>query len=311
MSNYVQKRVDYINNWPKSQPFSAEQNYEKRCNNFIETHQTYPFRPVKVWWSNDDTYNRTISHLIDSLDMMPYHPNFSFQFIFSGLDYFTNKLYSKNTTSNLKHTIADLVALIQQNADIKRTLDSLFEVLPVNTSLYLYQCLYGNSGHNSNVKNRVCSDQNNSRIPNHDSITNLVFSKYGYDPANYNNGLIRNGALLYRKMFVLDTVEINGQSITISNELRLYLLLCGVIYSLRNDALHGSSMSSTKSSLTSPERYASNYYCFLTTYTVLMIMLIMKTITDPMNQSKKYLELKNTTLENVQNFKLLFGNHIK
>ena len=311
MSNYVQKRVDYINNWPKSQPFSAEQNYEKRCNNFIETHQTYPFRPVKVWWSNDDTYNRTISHLIDSLDMMPYHPNFSFQFIFSGLDYFTNKLYSKNTTSNLKHTIADLVALIQQNADIKRTLDSLFEVLPVNTSLYLYQCLYGNSGHNSNVKNRVCTDQNNSRIPNHDSITNLVFSKYGYDPANYNNGLIRNGALLYRKMFVLDTVEINGQSITISNELRLYLLLCGVIYSLRNDALHGSSMSSTKSSLTSPERYASNYYCFLTTYTVLMIMLIMKTITDPMNQSKKYLKLKNTTLENVQNFKLLFGNHIK
>lgn len=311
MSNYVQKRVDYINNWPKSQPFSAEQNYEKRCNNFIETHQTHPFRPVKVWWSNDDTYNRTISHLIDSLDMMPYHPNFSFQFIFSGLDYFTNKLYSKNTTSNLKHTIADLVALIQQNADIKRTLDSLFEVLPVNTSLYLYQCLYGNSGHNSNVKNRVCTDQNNSRIPNHDSITNLVFSKYGYDPANYNNGLIRNGALLYRKMFVLDTVEINGQSITISNELRLYLLLCGVIYSLRNDALHGSSMSSTKSSLTSPERYASNYYCFLTTYTVSMIMLIMKTITDPMNQSKKYLELKNTTLENVQNFKLLFGNHIK
>ena len=311
MSNYVQKRVDYINNWPKSQPFSAEQNYEKRCNNFIETHQTYPFRPVKVWWSNDDTYNRTISHLIDSLDMMPYHPNFSFQFIFSGLDYFTNKLYSKNTTSNLKHTIADLVALIQQNADIKRTLDSLFEVLPVNTSLYLYQCLYGNSGHNSNVKNRVCTDQNNSRIPNHDSITNLVFSKYGYDPANYNNGLIRNGALLYRKMFVLDTVEINGQSITISNELRLYLLLCGVIYSLRNDALHGSSMSSTKSSLTSPERYASNYYCFLTTYTVWMIMLIRKTITDPMNQSKKYLELKNTTLENVQNFKLLFGNHIK
>lgn len=290
MSNYVQKRVDYINNWPKSQPFSAEQNYEKRCNNFIETHQTYPFRPVKVWWSNDDTYNRTISHLIDSLDMMPYHPNFSFQFIFSGLDYFTNKLYSKNTTSNLKHTIADLVALIQQNADIKRTLDSLFEVLPVNTSLYLYQCLYGNSGHNSNVKNRVCTDQNNSRIPNHDSITNLVFSKYGYDPANYNNGLIRNGALLYRKMFVLDTVEINGQSITISNELRLYLLLCGVIYSLRNDALHGSSMSSTKSSLTSPERYASNYYCFLTTYTVLMIMLIMKTITDRMNQSEKYLE---------------------
>ena len=42
-----------------------------------------------------------------------------------------------------------------------------------------------------------------------------------------------------------------------------------------------------------------------------MIMLIMKMITDPMEQGQKYLELKNTTLENIQNFKLLFGNRIK
>lgn len=311
MSEYTQKRVDYINNWPKSKPFIAEQNYKKRCDNFIETHQIYPFQPMKVWQSEDDTYNRTISHLIDSLDMMPYHPNFSFQFIFSGLDYFTNYLYSKNTTSSLKYTISDLATLIQQNADIKSTFDSLFEVFPVNTSLYLYKCLYGDSSHNSNVKKRICTDQNNSDIPDHDNITDLVFSQYGYDPANYNNGLIRKGALLYRKMFVQDTVIINSQSIAISNKLRLYLLLCGVIYSLRNDALHGSSMSSTKSSLTTPKRYASNYYCFLATYTILMIMLIMKTIIDPTAQSEKYLELKNTTLENVQNFKLLFGNHIK
>lgn len=311
MSEYTQKRVDYINNWPESKPFLAEQNYEKRCNDFIETHQIYPFQPMKVWWSEDDTYNRTISHLIDSLDMMPYHPNFSFQFIFSGLDYFTNYLYSKNTTLSLKYTISDLVALIQQNADIKSTFDSLFEVFPINTSLYLYKCLYGNSNHNSNVKKRICTDQNNSDIPDHENIIDLVFSQYGYDPADYNNGLIRKGALLYRKMFVQDTVIINSQSIAISNKLRLYLLLCGVIYSLRNDALHGSSMSSTKSSLTTPKRYASNYYCFLATYTILMIMLIMKKITDPMDQSEKYLELKNTTLENVRNFKLLFGNHIK
>ena len=292
--------------------FLAEKNYQKRCNEFIETHQIYPFRPMKVWWSEDDTYNRTISHLIDSLDMMPYHPNFSFQFIFSGLDHFTSHIYLlNNTTQSLKHTITDLVSLIQQTPDIKSAFKSLFEGFPVNTSLYLYKCLYGNSNHNSNVKNRVCTDQNNSLISDHELITNLIFFKYGYDPANYNNGLIRNGALLYRKMFMQDTVEISGQSFSVSNELRLYLLLCGVIYSLRNDALHGSSMSSTKSSLTSPGRYASNYYCFLATYTILMIMLIMKMITDPMEQCQKYIELKNTTLENIQNFKLLFGNHIK
>lgn len=310
MSEYAQKRVDYINNWPKSKMFLAEQNYEKRCNDFIATHQAYPFQPMKVWWSEDDTYNRTISHLIDSLDMMPYHPNFSFQFIFSGLDYFSNHIYSHNITSNLKCLIADLILLVQENSKVQDIVDALYKVLPVNTSQYLYQCLYGNATNSTRVQTRVCTDENNSLINDHKKIIDLIYTKYGFNTENYSES-IRKGSLLYRKMFIQGTVEISGQSIVISDKLRLYLLLCGVIYSLRNDAMHGSSMSSTKSSLTSPERYASNYYCFLTTYTLLMIMLIMKSITDPMEQNKKYIELKNATLENVQKFKLLFGSHIK
>ena len=32
MSDYVNKRIEYINNWPDVEPFEAEKNYEKRCN---------------------------------------------------------------------------------------------------------------------------------------------------------------------------------------------------------------------------------------------------------------------------------------
>lgn len=34
MSDYVNKRIEYINNWPDVEPFEAEKNYEKRCNDF-------------------------------------------------------------------------------------------------------------------------------------------------------------------------------------------------------------------------------------------------------------------------------------
>ena len=310
MSKYVQKRIDYINNWPNSELFPAEQNYKQRCKNFIATHNKFPFQPVKMWLSQDDTYNRAISHLIDSLDMMPNHPNFSFLFIFSGLDFFSKQIYSSNITSNLKQLIADLSLLSQKSENVKKILEMLFSVFPVNTSQYLYQCLYGNSNHNMDIRKRIYTDQDGLNVNYRKNVIDLVFNKYGYDTTNYSES-IRNGALLYRKMFLQDTVNINNQTITVSNEFRLYLLLCGVIYSLRNDAMHGSSMSSTKSSLTTPERYASNYYCFLATYTLFMIMLIMQSINDLAEQERKYTALKVITLENVQNFRLLFGNHIK
>ena len=88
MSDYGKKRIDYINNWPNVVPFEAEINYKNRCDQFIETHTRQPFSLIKLWEDNNDHYNRAISHFIDSLDVMPFHPNFAFSFVFSALDFY-------------------------------------------------------------------------------------------------------------------------------------------------------------------------------------------------------------------------------
>lgn len=121
-----------------------------------------------------------------------------------------------------------------------------------------------------------------------------IFRHYHYDPLHFNDS-IRQSALLYRKIFANNTIVVDGTTFNITDNLRLHLLVSGIIYSLRNDSLHGSSMSSTKSSKTTPKRYAMNYYCYLATYTLLMLLLVDKSTMPEANKNSKYAELKNIT----------------
>ena len=310
MSDFAKKRIEYINKWPNSELFEAELNYKKRCDSFCSDYGQVPFLPMKMWEDNDDIFNRVISHLIDSLEMMPLRPNFAFTFAFSGLDCYTKNIYSGNTTVSLKKLAEDIDALASANSDVKAMLASLFSAIPVSASLYLYKCLSGNSNHNSNVKGRVITDSTNANIALHANIVGDIYNCYGYDTSNY-NASIRQAALLYRKAFTNDNLTIAGNSVVITDRFRLYLLLLGLIYSLRNDAMHGSAMSSTKSSQTSPERYALNYYTFLATYNMLIAVLIMKSALSQAERDLKYAELRHNTEENVERFRKLFGNHIK
>jgi hypothetical protein len=309
MSDYFKKRIAYINNWPNSEPFEAEKNYKIRCDHFFEKYGYGPFSPLKLWEDDDDTFNRTISHLIDGLEMMPIRPNFAFTFAFSGLDCYTKHIYSGNTTISLKKLAEDIDALAAVNSNIKAMLAVLFSTTTVNANQYLYKYLCGNSNHNSNVKARVTTDSANINIPLHSNIVDEIYNRYGYDPTNYNASM-RQAALLYRKAFENDNLTIADNAVVITDRFRLYLLLLGLVYSLRNDAMHGSSMSSTKSSKTTPERYALNYYAFLATYNVLMTVLIMKSSLSQAEKDLKYTELRQNTEENVDRFRKLFGSHI-
>ena len=199
MSDFAKKRIEYINNWPNSEMFEAELNYKKRCEDFCTDNGHMPFVPMKMWEDSDDTFNRAISHLIDSLEMMPLRPNFAFAFMFSGLDFYAKKTYTDNTTSSLKMLAEDIDALVAVNGDVKTMLKELFSAYPVNASLYLYKCLCGQSNHNSNVRIRIATDASNASINTHAKLIDDIYNHYGYDNSNY-NASIRQAALLYRKI---------------------------------------------------------------------------------------------------------------
>lgn len=309
MSGFAQKRIDFINTWPNSVLFDAEQNYKQRCDTFTQENGKLPFAPLHMWNPNDDTFNRAISHLIDSLEMMPLKPNFAFTFVFSGLDYYAKAQYSSNTTCSLKSLVEDILSLSVVNNDVKTVLAELYSVFPINAALYLYKCLCSQSNHNSNVRKRVTTDKANAPIAAHEHIVDAIYNQYGYNSSQYNES-IRQAAMLYRKVFMNDNLTIGGNSEVISDSFRLYLLILGFVYSLRNDAMHGSGMSSTKSSKTSPERYALNYYAFLSTYTIFIFLLIMKSSLTDAEKNQKYEELRLNTVDNIDCMKKLFGSHI-
>lgn len=305
MSDYVNKRIEYINSWPNVMPFEAEKNFEKRCNDFENKNGRHPLSLLSLWMDTDDSYNRTISHFIDSIDVMPYHPNFAFVFVFSALDYYAKDVYSNaNTTICLKKLAEEVSILESQNSDVSTLLTTLFSSIPVSATMYLYKCLC-NLKPNNKAYSRLTTNIDNTDDVYRKNIVDSIEAKYGKDTQN------RKPALLYRTIFHSNSISLNGTTVNITNNFRIHLLISGIIYSLRNDSFHGSSMSSTKSSQTTPKRYAMNYYCYIATYTLLMILLVKNSKMSDADKNIKYTELKDITLRNSNDFCELFGNHIQ
>ena len=305
MSDYVNKRIDYINNWPNVVPFEAEKNYEKRCNDFADQNGRHPLSLMKLWVDTDVTYNRAISHFIDSIDMMPYHPNFAFTFSFSALDCCVKEICSNSNTTICLKTVSDEISILaDQNNDVNSSLVALFSAIPVHATMYLYKCSCNFKPHNK-AYSRLTTNSDNTENAYRKNIIDAIELKYGKDILN------RKPALLYRKIFNSVDIVLNGATINITNSFRIHLLLSGIIYSLKNDSFHGASMLSTKSSQTTPKRYAMNYYCYIATYTLRMIILVKNSTMSDAEKGIKYGELKDITLRNVNDFCDLFGNHIQ
>ena len=68
-------------------------------------------------------------------------------------------------------------------------------------------------------------------------------------------------------------------------------------------------MVSTKSSKATIERYASDYYCFLAIYVLLMLMLIEKSgiASDEADKNTLYQDLLTNVRANMENYRLLFA----
>ena len=194
--------------------------------------------------------------------------------------------------------------MADQNSDVNSLLEDLFSVVPVSATMYLYKCLC-NLKPNNRAYSRLTLNCDNTENAYRKDIIDSVENKYGKDTQN------RNPALLYRKIFNTNVISVDGITKNITKSFRIHLLISGIIYSLRNDSFHGSSMSSTKSSQTTPKRYAMNYYCYIATYTLLMLVLIKNSSISNADKNTKYTELKDITISNANDFRNLFGNHIQ
>lgn len=302
MSDFARKREEYINNWPNTNLFPVETAYQTKCDVFFSTYKKNIFRPMQIWQCDDDEYQRDISHIIQSLEMMPTYPNNAFLFIFSGFDYFGKRIYSEaQTTKNLKTTAEEIAILSTQNSDVKKTIQMLYEIMPFRASNYLYKRIIGNS----KIAGRISSDKNGISIPQYSAIIDSINRKY----SSLTNENIRNASMFYKHLLKETSIVLDTSPVVIPEELKIRFVLLGLIYSMRNDFAHGSAMASTKSSKTTMARYSMHFYCFVVTYTIFMILLVLHSGLTESEKNKYYMELYSTTKENVESFKLLFGNY--
>lgn len=102
---------------------------------------------------------------------------------------------------------------------------------------------------------------------------------------------------------------VNNNNYYISLEDKLHILVSGFLYTLRNDIMHGSSISITKSSKTTLGTFAIDYYAYLLLYYLLVTLIINKFPTDYSNND--YYTLAKNIEENINLYKQLFGSEIE
>lgn len=310
MSEYIKKRIEYVNNWPNSEQFDVENEYIKLIDLFEKEHKCFPYQPMQLWEDEEQRYNFVISYIIDSLDVLKQYPHHAFAFVFRGIDQYGKYIFGEsNETICLKKIAIDFANMIEINDSVKDIFNVLFSNIPFSVNKFLYCELYKSklNGIESKAYGRIIRNADNTLNDERKSLLDGIYTKFGYDPANYGES-IRKGARLLGLLFEREKIEINGIEINISVETKMHLLLSGILYSLRNDYMHGLAISSGKSSMASIERYAMNYYCFLAASVITNILLIKGTST--VIKEVKYKELSHNVTNNINNMCVLFKKYM-
>ncbi|MCK4027660.1 hypothetical protein HCC70_04850 [Streptococcus suis] len=271
MSEFYKKRIYYYNNWPIVDKFEAESEYFDLVQQIKKSQRI--FIPFTLLDCDEKNFNIALSFIIDALEYIETKPNHSFEFMFKSFDNISKKLYSdnKSETNNITEVIRWLSSYLDNifstDHNLSKAFEKLISIIPLKSCQYLYLKI---SERDSRVRARLRTNTtfNNQVIEN-------ISMKYGSPDFSKYEASIRKPSLLYKRYLLNGkTFSIGSTSFNLNHEEVIFLLLSGYIYSLRNDSLHGSNMSITKSSKTSLATYANSFFAFMFLYYIVMIIFI-------------------------------------
>lgn len=312
MADFKQKRVDYINSWPNVAPFEAEKEYSDRIH-ALYAHS--PFVPFKLEYSNEVHYNRAISFIIDALEVLDAKPMQAFGYTFTAYDLYSK--YIPGSKPQITERNIDFCdtwnQAISGNSQLLTAFEKLFEKAPLKMMQYYFlsmkdelQQQISNPQSKTPVYSRSIRIRNGGKDPNREAILNWIRTNYSGNFVDYRTN-IRKASCLIHRLLTDSSVIINGTTYALSLHDHLCIMASGMLYSLRNDIQHGSSISSTKSSMTNLRTFAMGYYAFMMMYYLLMILIIDQTRTD---KASAYNELATNIDTNLTAFINIFGHSI-
>lgn len=282
-TDFKERRINYLNNWPNVEPFDIEKTYYEIVKNIKDERGTI-FIPFQLNKNIDILYNKTISLMIEALDNLEQHPNFSFEFIFKAYDCFSKHFHTsvfQITDKNKKLCDNEWCNIIDSNPNLSQAFKNLISVIPVKACQYLYVRLFERTATNKAYQ-RVTLDTcgcSTTSSNNRKNIVDAIENKYGLDYHRYPD-TIRKASLLYRYLLKNDSILIGSDSFNITLNDRLHFLVSGFLYTLRNDIMHGASISITKSSKTTIGTFALDYFAFILLYYLLVLLIVYKFSSD-------------------------------
>lgn len=308
--DFKKKRIEYLNNWPNVQPFEIERKYYSLVEDVKKLNGTI-FTPFSLKINSDVLFNKAVSFLIEAMDQIERYPNFSYEFIFKALDCFMENFYTENITDGLKQLCDnEWKNIIKSNIKLRNAFDELFAVIPVKSCQYLYLRLSDESASNKSYQ-RVTTSVSGGSSSSSDKrkdIVDSIKSKYRVDFNNYEES-IRKASLLYRYILKHDSVTIGSNDYKVKIDDKLHILVSGFLYSLRNDIMHGSSISITKSSKTTLGAFAFNYYGYLLLYYLLILLIVEFYKVD--YPKDVYDNIAINMKKNIELYRQLFGKEIE
>lgn len=243
--------MDILNDWPNSKKFEAEKEFIA-----IIKGETV-IKPVKMKYDDTKEYQICISFLLDAFQQLPYNPEIALERILLALD-----CYSPN--EKLINIYDNAVNILDNNIERNKLLEEVFDrfcsSLPVKTQALLVSRLYRNYDYLESVESqkylptkqlwtrlsKVNGNENCEKKNVYDLLRNIGNKYKLFDfTKQEDNEKIKEYDGTKRKMGRLialclkEDIEINSKKYTLSRKDKLYLLIQGLLQTIRNDRMHG------------------------------------------------------------------------
>lgn len=311
MNNYKRIRVREINSWPSSMqdPTKSSFNVIKIFSEKIKNNSGRVFVPIKVQEKVDVNYNIFLGNFLECLDLLPYKVDISFDIMWKTFEKILKITRGEsNVTNILKSIPIDQTSDIFASPQYGNVIKDLCKVIPLQACEYIAKNIKEATLSNVNLQNqksfyvRLISFDKNSHVVSlptlHDFLSRCD-AKYSKTPED-----MRKLSRLIQLYMKGEAISIDGISFQASLSEQISILINGLIYTYRCERAHGDRISPFKSSTAKLSTYAFCYYCFISVYSMFLILLF------PLYHFSEN-EICDNVSNNIINYVNLFGSTIR
>ncbi|MEW2547005.1 hypothetical protein AB0910_14700 [Streptomyces sp. NPDC047002] len=263
------ERIDIITAWSRSGVLAERPRLpiEEQFAERVTRMGSRFFVPLPPAYSDDLRYNTQVSFLLEALDALPRRPDIAFDSVWKVLERTAVATYLPAPQVNRRPNVMDALKILSADPRMSGPVtEALLANVPSQTCGYLFKRLITREPEESSreVHRRLSSGYGaGDPLPAEiDTFRTLVEGQYAAPDAD----TARRGAFLLRRALAGENLDIDGTRVALSPPARLRVLLCGILYTARNERYHGESFSPFYSSAASIRTYTHPHYLFLAAY---------------------------------------------